>query len=60
MTTEQKIIFRTFDEWYWLGMVVIKGQKGTKINGKWMFSIEQVKELHPSGCICSYCLKRDK
>lgn len=57
MTTEQKIIFRTFDEWYLKGMTVIKGEKGTKINDKWMFSSEQVKEMHPSGCICSWCIQ---
>jgi len=33
---------RTFDEWSSAGFKILKGSKGTKINGKWYFSSNQV------------------
>jgi hypothetical protein len=34
---------RTFDEWSSAGFKILKGSKGTKINGKWYFTKNQVK-----------------
>ena len=44
------LTWKTFDEWSDSGYLIIKGSKGTKRYGVWMFSSEQVtKKPIPSG-----------
>ena len=39
------LVWSTFDDWKGFGMVVMKGEKGTFQDGKWMFNNEQVTIL---------------
>lgn len=42
MEKQNKLTWRTFNEWKKVGMVVRLGQKGTKRGDEWVFSNEQV------------------
>ena len=39
------LVWRTFDDWKGFGMVVMKGEKGTLKDGKWMFNNEQITKI---------------
>lgn len=45
MEKQNKLTWRTFNEWKKVGMVVRLGQKGTKQGNEWVFSNEQVTRL---------------
>lgn len=45
MGKQNKLTWRTFNEWKKVGMVVRLGQKGTKQGDEWVFSNEQVTRL---------------
>jgi len=41
--------WKTFQSWSDAGYLIIKGSKGTKINGYWQFHKSQVKEKEITG-----------